>query len=239
MKKKMKLNFYWDWILFRKITFMCRPNLIYSLILAIFYLKCNTLYLLDGDDITGYTNRPVYTMNNPNTYEERHYFPYHPGWVETTHEYRVELDATQNPAELDNSEIPRGFNKYKRIDNPAHYPKENSTLLGTVHSSKNESYQIGEISPTRSEVEGNGVYFGNHINNNLRRPVPKSSLGNRILNKLNKWEDKIRERTIQGNETLRREDEVLSILKNSKKKHYISSKELHDLNKLGYTLKKR
>ncbi len=212
----MKLNFYWNWILFRKITFMCRPNLIYLLIITIFYLKCNTLYLLDGDNIIEYANRPVYIMNNYNTQEERYYFAYHPGWVETTHGYRVELDASQNPAELDNSEMPRGSDRYERIDNPAHYPKENSTLLGTVHSSNNESYQIGEISPTRSGVERNGIYFGNHINNNLRRPISKPSLGNRILNKLNKWEDKIRERTIQGNETLRREDEVLSILKNIK-----------------------
>jgi hypothetical protein len=99
------------------------------------------------------------------------YLAYHPGVVQTSQGLRVELDAGQlnrgfiaeldtGQTNLDNHNHPgRGYN-----DNLSNIPEESSTLLGSVHSSNIQSPRLGEIEPTRSELERSGYYTGN-LNN--------------------------------------------------------------------------
>jgi hypothetical protein len=95
--------------------------------------------------------------------------------------------------ELENTEIKSEGNRIPRIDNPANYPRhyyptsENQPL--------NSSYGHREqIFPTRSEMERDNVYFGNHINPNLKGPVPKynflKDLKKRVVTTAENIEDK-------------------------------------------------
>lgn len=167
------------------------PRIIISIIAIWAYISYNidtTIYLLDGDSIYELDSRPIYEIDSRSnqaqiiqSFEERQYLPYNPGIVLTSEGYRVELE---------NAEISQQEYGFKRINHPSHYPQTYDFQTGN-----NNSYRIDEIAPTRSEVEENGIYFGNHIDPKLNRShIPNHSLFHdvkaRIKHSFRKLEDK-------------------------------------------------
>jgi hypothetical protein len=118
-------------------------------IIYLIFFCTNDIYCFDDSPVREINNIHELEGNNHYTYElegnnhyVRQYRAYNPNYVLVNGEYRVELDETNNNLNQNN---------IRRISNPSHYPRNNSTMLGTIHSNEsNVSYELGEIDNNRN-----------------------------------------------------------------------------------------
>jgi hypothetical protein len=115
----------------------------------------------------------------------------------------------------------------------------------------NDNDQMKDIYPKRSELEADGIYFGNHINPALR-PVPKYSfikdVKKRLKNAAQKIENKVYtdsmkhvDRRIETNYSYQNRPKPIEVFVKEryvKGRGYLSRTEIHNLVKKGYTIKK-
>lgn len=132
----------------------------------------------------------VFFIDSPNNSQNVNYLPYNPGIVEINQGFYVELDPNNsNPnyvetsqgyrVEIDgNSVSHESTRRVPRIGNPSHFrpehlpvrdfhpvvPNETESQVTDVVTSDQSTNHIGIVEPTQSQMNGNGVYWGNQPN---------------------------------------------------------------------------
>lgn len=173
----------------------------------ILYMSILTLYFIYNIHFSVYYLDD--TGNQGNVFMGRTYQAYNPNYVPTSEGFRAELDSREI-YEIDSREIYRGSDgqigevirqrkPFQRVPNPSHFQSAaptHSDLIGSIHPS-DESYNIGVIEPTRSEIEHNGFYYAGS-NSNIPKPTPNfrehgTSLSTIVKEKMKNFANKINE----------------------------------------------
>ena len=139
-------------------------NICFALLTGInsFYFTDFSLYINNYSDIP---------LNESDT----NYLPYNPDLIETSQGYRVELYGNNNSDLIETSQGYRveigentDPNEVNHIDRPSHYrplhyKDGQSTQLGEIRSNAS-STQLGEIEPNESQLNNEGIFWGNQVN---------------------------------------------------------------------------
>ena len=190
----MKYILYVNLFLVKLIQYRFLINIILSLTIMLYNSYSNdpfTFFIHDADNNNHYTEE--------NFEDNGQYLPYRPNTLETSQGLRPELEGDNNPnyvetsqgyrVEADGKNIATPKSNAPRIDNPSHYPRQNSnsTLLGTIHSDDDALYEVGIIEPTQSELNNDNIYWGNQAN---KSEVYIPGLCERLKSKYNKLDKK-------------------------------------------------
>jgi len=140
---------------------------------------------------------------NDMNYEGKNYLPYHEGIVETNQGLRVELEGDNNSNLVQTNqgyrvELENNDNSFiePRTNHPSNYQSlpqndEQSTQLGTIHSDDDYSTQIGIIEPRESELNNEGIHWGNNYPGPIANtPNTLSSIKRKFTDTYKKAENK-------------------------------------------------
>lgn len=205
----------------------------------------NSVYELDGRSVHPLDNRYAQTSIE-NTDQGRIYSAYNPNYVETSQGWRTELPVNEYTPRNDHWITDYTYNNLPRMSHPSHYPGEPSTLLGEINSRASiaDSYDIGEIEPTRSDLDRNGIYSGNlnstvvERSTNYRHPETTyfSRFKNRIKRSVDSIDQKVEKDLTKYHKKHRIEEELHASKLSIKGHGRITHSDLRTLNNSGYTV---
>nr|YP_010690216.1 hypothetical protein PQ570_mgp20 [Neopestalotiopsis cubana]WBU13055.1 hypothetical protein [Neopestalotiopsis cubana] len=201
----------------------------------------NSVYELDGRSVHPLDNRFAQPLENTN---QRVYNAYNPNYVETSQGWRTELPVNEYTPR--NDHWITDYRNLPHINHPSHYPGQPSTLLGEIQSEASiaDTYPIGEIEPTRSDLDRNGIYSGNLNSTAVERTTnyrhPDTTYFSRFKNRIKRnvdYVDKKVEKDLTKYHKKHRIEEELHASKLSIKGHgRITHSDLRTLNNSGYTV---
>ena len=168
----MKYILHVNLFLVKLIQYRFLVNIILSFTIILYNLYSNDLSILFINDADNNYYR------EENFEDNGQYLPYRPYTLETSQGLRPELEGDNNPnyvetsqgyrVEADGKIIATAKSNAPRIDNPSHYPKQPSSTTESEFAdtvpSQSTSDQIGIIEPTQSQLNNNGIYWGNKTN---------------------------------------------------------------------------
>lgn len=219
------------------------------------------IFILFIDDPNNHEYQNTNNSNYNDTDNNYNYLPYHPGVVPTNEGLRVELEGNYNSnyvetskgyrAELEGDKVMPENNKAIFPEGSFHTqsitrPGNPSTLIGFINPENNESYNIGIIEPTRSELKVNGIYPGQsnsefivyksqpNVLDHLKSKVKASY--SKFGNTWHKWEEKYDKMMLKNLERERKYNELMHKTHYVKGYGYLSNCQLRGLHRAGYSI---
>lgn len=211
---------------------------------------------LDGRPVQRINFQPNYETNNYTStpFNNRIYHAYNPGVVSTTEGYRVELADNNITREQYGANIATDTVEFMRYRGNPHrilppvlsysdyFDNNNDITRALTHEDQplndNDKEENGRISPTRSDMEKEGIYFGTQIDQRLRKSTSsKSCFVKKVYSKAEKLEKKYEDSVLKYMDRQRELEQYRLCENYIKGKGYINKKEIWKLINKGYTVK--